>query len=512
MIPHVGIDLGTTFSCMSYIDENGLPVVIKNSEGAETTPSVVWFDGKLAYVGKKANDRKLQANAPIYEFIKRDMGKDRVHRYVINGYNFGACGLSVIILKKLRMEAFNFFKKKGWLSQEDTLQSLVIPAVITVPAYFGDKQRYETRLAGIAAGFDVTAIINEPTAAALTYGITLTRPQKILVFDLGGGTFDVTILQIAEGNANVIASNGADQLGGKDWDAIIESYLFNEFEAQTKQEVPDDMGWELQKTALDAKFALTENAQTNIVLNAAGEAADITLYRERPASENDASNLFFVDEADDKFYFEERSLDKLTLCKTILSNTLEEAGLTWNALDGIVLAGGSSRMPMIPKMLEKLSGRTIKSDVKGFNFDTAIAQGAALYGRNRSRVVDVSSKSIGIELKTNKGAIVEHLIKKNSPLPISISQIFPAEANAVLKIYEGDEESTNPEDWTLRGRLELGNPSGDVTVNLSIDFNGVINATVEANGIKAQLKIKSDAGDIDASELKNRIDTIEVRL
>ncbi|MEJ7768878.1 MAG: Hsp70 family protein, partial [Chitinophagaceae bacterium] len=226
MIPHVGIDLGTTFSCMSYMDEHGLPKVIKNVDSQDSTPSVIWFDGKLEYVGKKANDRKLQANSPIYEFVKRDIGKEPGHRYVINGYNYGACGLSAIILKKLRMEAFNFFKKKGWLSQEDTMRSLTIPAVITVPAYFGDKQRYETRLAGIAAGFDVTAIINEPTAAALTYGIDLNHSQLILVFDLGGGTLDVTILEIKDGDARVIASDGADQLGGKDWDAVIEGYLF----------------------------------------------------------------------------------------------------------------------------------------------------------------------------------------------------------------------------------------------------------------------------------------------
>lgn len=510
MIPHAGIDLGTTFSCMSYIDENGIPVVIRNSEGHVTTPSVVWFDGKMAYVGKKANDRKLQANSPIYEFVKRDIGKDLGHRYVINGYNFGACGISAIILKKLKTEAFSFFKKKGWLSQDDTLQSLLIPAVITVPAYFGDKQRHETRLAGIAAGFDVFAIINEPTAAALTYGIQLNKQQKILVFDLGGGTFDVTILQIKEGEAKVIASDGADELGGKDWDAIIEAYLFSEFENQTKLEVPDDMGWELQKQALDAKFALTENEQKNITLYAGGETAEIELFRERPASEDALANMFIVEDNDDKFYFEERSLDRLTQCKAVLSNTLEKAKLTWNDIDEIVLAGGASRMPMIPKMLEKLSQRTIRQNIPGFSYDTAIAQGAALYGRNKSRVTDVSSKSIGIELKTSAGSINEHLIKKNSPLPISITQVFPAEANAVLKVYEG--ESNNPEECILRGRLELGNPSGEVTVSLSIDFNGVIQASVEANGIKALLKIKSEESDIDAAELKAKIDMIDIRL
>ncbi len=271
MIPHVGIDLGTTFSCMSYIDDNGVPQVIKNSEGGETTPSVIWFDGKTAYVGKKANDRKLQANSPIYEFVKRDIGKNVRNRYVIDGFDYGACGMSAIILKKFRIEAYHFFKKKAFLSQQDTLQNLKIPAVISVPAYFGDKERYETRLAGIAAGFDVIAIINEPTAAALTYGIALQDTKKVLVFDLGGGTFDVTILNVGNGEAKVIASDGADQLGGKDWDIIIEEYILAAFENQTQRAVPDDMGYEVQQHALQAKFDLTDNEQTSILLNAAAK-------------------------------------------------------------------------------------------------------------------------------------------------------------------------------------------------------------------------------------------------
>ncbi len=221
-------------------------------------------------------------------------------------------------------------------------------------------------------------------------------------------------------------------------------------------------------------------------------------------------SLIIEDEMDDQFYFEERSLDRLTLCKAILSNALDKAGMTWNDIDEIVLAGGSSRMPMIPKMLEQVSNKNIRRSIPGFSYDTAIAQGAALYGRNKNRVIDVSSKSIGIELKTSRGVVNEHLIKKNSPLPISISQTFRAEANAVLKVYEG--ESINPEDCVLRGRLELGNPSGEVLVGLSVDFNGVIHASVESESVKAQLKIKSDEGDIDAFELKEKIDAIDIRL
>jgi molecular chaperone DnaK len=510
MIPLIGIDLGTTFSCMSYIDENGVPTIIKNSDGQDSTPSVIWFDGKVAYVGKKANDRKIQANSPIYEFVKRDIGRDVGDRYTVNGFNFGACGFSAITLKKLHLDAFNFFKRKNLLSKDDNSKDISLPAVITVPAYFGDKARQETRLAGIAAGFDVIAIINEPTAAALTYGINLVEPKKILVFDLGGGTFDVTIIEIQNGEAKVLTSDGADQLGGKDWDSIIEAYLISEFEKQTGTDFPYDMGWDLQKMALDAKFSLTDNLETEVIINANGATANITLHREETGEgKNDFGGLL-ADEDSSSFYFEERSQDKLMVCKAVLANSLQKVGLSWNDFDEIILAGGSCRMPMIPKMLENLSKRKIKTNIPGFNLDTAISQGAAIFGRNRQRVVDVTSKSIGIELRENNRKIVEHLIKKDSPLPISISQTFPAEANAVLKVYEG--ESKNPDDCDQRGRLELGNPKGVVTITLNIDISGVIHASVEAENLKAELKIRSSVGDIDVGELKSRIEAIEVRL
>lgn len=287
--------------------------------------------------------------------------------------------------------------------------------------------------------------------------------------------------------------------------------MFAEFERQTQNEIPDDMSWELQKQALESKYQLSENPEASIFLNASGSNAEITLYRER--EEDDfafyGDGLSALDE-DNKFYFEERSENLLTLCKAIMHSMLEKAKLTWNDIDDIVLAGGSSRMPMIPKMLENISGKAIRRNIPGYNFDTAVSQGAALYGRNTNRVIDISSKSIGIEVKQAGKPIIEHLIKKNTPLPFRITDTFPAEENAVLLVYEG--ESTNPVDCILRGRLELGNPSGQVIVGLAIDISGVIYATVEANGAKAQLKIKSDDDDIDFKELKEKIDLIDIRL
>ncbi|CAG5002174.1 Chaperone protein DnaK [Dyadobacter sp. CECT 9275] len=509
MIPRIGIDLGTTFSCVSCIDETGIPVIIKNSDGQETTASVIWFDGKVAYVGKKANDRKLQMNSPIYEFIKRDMGKDLSHRYLINGVNCKATGYSAMILKKLKIEAFFYFKRKGLLSPSDTIDTLSIPAVITVPAYFGFKERYETKKAGIAAGLDVIDVINEPTAAALTYGFSLSDSKKVMVFDLGGGTFDVTVLQMGSEKAHVVASDGSDELGGKNWDSIIENYLLAEFERQTGAEIPDDMLWEVQKQALESKYELSENMEKTLWVNASGKTAEINLYRERLEDE-----FSFYDEDDDnKFYFEERSADLLMLCKAITRNILDKAGMTWNDIDDIVLAGGSCRMPMIARMLENISGKNVRKNIPGYNLDTAIAQGAALYGRNRNRVVDVSSKSIGIEVRQNNRVVINHLIRKNTPLPFSIAETFPAEENAVLFVYEG--ESINPDECALRGKLELGNSPGRVEVGMSIDVSGIINATVEVNGTKAALKIKpeSDAeDDLDVLELKGLIDSIDIRL
>ncbi|MCF0051610.1 Hsp70 family protein [Dyadobacter sp. LJ53] len=512
MIPRVGIDLGTTFSCMSYIDEQGIPVIIKNSDGQDTTPSVIWFDGKVAYVGKKANDRKLQANSPVYEFVKRDIGKSVSNRYVIDGFDYGAVGMSAIILRKLKYDAFYFFKRKAWLSPDDTLQNLVIPAVITVPAYFRDKQRHETRLAGIAAGFDVIAIVNEPTAAALTYGFDLNETKRIMVFDLGGGTFDASILEIAKGNAKVIASDGADQLGGKDWDKIIKDYLLAEFERQTGKEVPDDLCWDIDRHANESKINLTEQPEINVLLNAEGNVAELTLYRERPAGSGDVLTDFILDDEneDGGFYFEERAQDLLAICKAIMNNMLDKAGFTWNDIDDIVLAGGSSRMPMISKMLEQVSRKKIRRSISGYSFDTAISQGAAIYGRNRERVIDVTSKSVGIEMRQSGKMIIEHLIKKNMPLPVSITETFPAERNTTLKIYEG-EDSTDPEHCYPRGKLQLENPAGKVVVGLTIDAFGIIHASIDSNGTKAELRIQSEEGEIDIVELKSKIEAIDLR-
>lgn len=507
----VGIDLGTTFSCMAYIGEDGTPKVIPNSDSMETTPSVIFFDGKMAYVGKKANDRKITPTSPIYEFVKRDMGKprDETPQYESNGYYFGATGMSAIILRKLKKEAFNFFKKKGLIASTAEEKNTAIPAVITVPAYFGDLARQETRNAGYAAGLEVVAIINEPTAAALAYGRSLSERRKLMVFDLGGGTFDVTILETYKGESKVIGSDGASELGGKDWDDLIMSYLYNEFRKRTGHSIPDDMGWEVQQKALQAKFDLTENEHTSVIITTAGDDVEIPLFRSNP----NAGSLeeFDMTGDDASFYFEERSYELLTLCRTICTRALDKARLTWGDIDEVILAGGSCRMPMIPDMLEDLTKKRIQRNIPGFSYDTAIAIGAVIYGSKRSAVQDVTSKAIGVEVTQHGRKLIEHLIERNKLLPVEVKREFKAEPNAVLKVYEG--ESVRPDECVLRGRLELGNPEGKVSVTMSVNMDGVLLSVVEfPPDARRELTIQTEDGNIDKVELKNRIHAIDVRL
>jgi|ERR1035437_483206 molecular chaperone DnaK len=509
----LGIDLGTTYSCVAFIDEEGIPKVLPTTDGMETTPSVIWFDGKAAFIGKKANDRKITPTSPIYEFVKRDIGKPKYinTRYEINGYYYGAEGLSAIILRKLKKEAFNFFKRKGIIPQESEEKNTIIPAVITVPAYFGDLQRHETRNAGYAAGLNVISIINEPTAAALAFGRNLQENKKIMVFDLGGGTFDVTILRIHEGEAKVIVSDGADQLGGKDWDELIMEYLYSEFKKRTGKDIPDDMGWEIQQKALQAKLDLTDNTQTTIIISNEGDDVEIMLYRA-----NEIKNPSFLDfdmdmDADHPFYFEERSSNLLSLCRTICTRVIEKAELKWGDIDDIVLAGGSCRMPMVPQMLEELIGRKIPRNIPGFSYDTAIAIGAAMYGFKRSNVKDVTSKTIGIEVKVNGRSFIEHLIQKNKLLPVLVEENFMAEQNAVLKVYEG--ESHSKDECILRGRLELGNTEGNVKVTMSVNEDGVLSSLVEfPPDHKKELHIKTDNGEVNKEELRQKVNAIDIRL
>lgn len=488
---HVGIDLGTTFSALAYIDTDSQAKIIPSSEGKETTPSVIWFDGNNAMVGEKVNAMKLLpgVNLQIYEFVKRDMGKPvekiapvdgdefigaEPAPYRINGFSYGAAGMSAIILKKLRLEAIRYLQNRGLLDSDIDVKNFLLDTVITVPAYYGDKERQDTRMAGLAAGLNVIGVINEPTAAALAYGFGRQTQQKILVFDLGGGTFDVTVLEVNRGEAKVLASDGANTLGGKNWDEAIQNYLYNAFYEKNGKDIPDDKGFHVQQKALEAKFALTDHEETTVTIILENGDLEVTLYRSKP-EDIDPDDEFSMD--DDTFYFDERSTDLVGFCRRVCNRVMDKAGLDWQDLDEVVLAGGACRMPMIHEMLEDLTRRKIKEHIKGFDLDTAVALGAAIYGRDRAKVTDVVSHSVGVKVMEDRRYVVDYFLRKNTQLPAVMEKTYPADADAVLSVYEG--ESSRPDECALRGRIELDNPEGNVKIAMNADVHGMLKVVAD---------------------------------
>lgn len=491
-IPTIGIDLGTTFCCVSYINQEGKPEVITDNRGRITTPSVIWFDGKNAYVGEEANKKKITAFSPIFEFFKRDMGKTyRVKSgekkrspYEIEGINYGAIGMSAILLRKLKRDAWQFFKKKKIIDQSIKESEFSVDAIITVPAYFGEEARMATKYAGTLAGLNVVATINEPTAASLTYGVSTGDNKQILVFDLGGGTLDVTVLQVVSGGFfKVIASDGNTELGGKDWDDIIIKYFEEKFSEETGTEFPMERLFDLQQLAIQSKKDLSDNTETIVYLSANGFDIELPLYRS--ASESGDLN--------GQFFFDEKCKDLTTRCLERCSTVLKSSSLNWNDIDEIVLAGGSCRMPMIKQLLEKASNKKIETNHLNFDFDTAISFGASILGQKSEKIIDVTSKSVGIKLvNQQQKEFIDHLIVKNSALPAKIRKKYLADPFAKLEIFEG--ESKDPNECIQLGTLELENTCDSVVIIIEIDKNGILKvlADYQPEGTK-ETKIKGSS-------------------
>lgn len=488
---HIGIDLGTTFCCVAYISE-GIPQIIPDNRGREITPSVIWFDGKTSYVGEEANKKKTTVFSPIKEFFKRDMGKptedmpgkSEKAAYEVSGIKYGAIGMSAILLRKLKRDTWQYFKKKKIIDEAIKEAEFKIDAIITVPAYFGDEARQATKCAGELAGLNVIGIINEPTAASLTFGISVNENKKIMVLDLGGGTFDVTILEIINGDFNkVIATGGNVELGGKDWDDIIIDYLKENFKKVTSTEIPVERVYDLQQLAIQAKKDLSDSEETTVLISANGFDLEIKLNRTTPKDEG----IFDLDISDnnERFNFDERCTDLLNACSSRCLEVLDKSKLSWDDIDEIVLAGGSCRMPMVHELFENLSNKKIKRHREGFSYDTAIAIGAAIYGQSKGRIEDVASKSIGIKLTDNKQReIIDHLIYKNTTLPAKVRKQYMTDPYAILEVYEG--ESNEPRECAYMGKLELENTSEHVTIMLEIDENGILRvlADYQPEGIK----------------------------
>lgn len=530
----IGIDLGTTYCCMAHVDDEGNPHVIPNAEGNETTPSVICLKGKKAWVGEKANMRKDVAPHQVHEFVKRDMGAPveippnlfdegnhpEAKPYAVGGFKYGAAGMSAIILRKLKKDAIRFFKREGQLPKDVDEKNLDLDATITVPAYFGDVERQQTKLAGYAAGLNVTSIVNEPTAAAFSYGLGHEGGKNIMVFDLGGGTFDVTILRMrSDGKAEVLATDGHRTLGGKDFDTLIQDYLHDAYDRQHGGVIPEDYLYEVQQAALHAKMELSEKEKTTAIFETDQGEMRVDLHRTAPPEQDE----FSMNGANNDFYFEQRATSLLNRCRSLSESVLEdvdyealrgiERDMEWEDLDEVIMAGGSCRMPMIPKMLERMTGQTVRQHIEGFDYDTAVAIGAALYGEHPDHALDVVSHSLGIKLQNPDDGrfYIEHLIEKNQRLPVDVEETYRAGSNAVLEVYQG--ESSRPDECVSRGRLELDNAEGPVTIGLHASRDGTLTATADypPDGKKeAELKSELYTYDERAMPLREQVQSLRI--
>ncbi|EIT85228.1 molecular chaperone DnaK [Fictibacillus macauensis ZFHKF-1] len=471
----IGIDLGTTNSCVAVM-EGGEATVIPNPEGSRTTPSVVAFKDGDRSVGEVAK-RQAVTNPNTIISIKRHMGTQ--HKVEVEGKGYTPQEISAIILQKLKNDAESYLGEK------------VERAVITVPAYFNDAQRQATKDAGQIAGLTVERIINEPTAAALAYGLEEDTDQKILVFDLGGGTFDVSILEIGDGNFDVLATSGDNELGGDDFDQVIIDYLVQQFKQENGIDLAQDkMALQRLKDAAEkAKKELSGVTQTQISL---------------PFITADATGPKHLELSLSRAKFEELSSDLVERTMGPTRQALNDAGFSPNDIDKVILVGGSTRIPAVQDAIKKFTG---KEPFKGVNPDEVVALGAAIQGGVITGdvkdvvLVDVTPLSLGIE---TLGGVFTKLIDRNTAIPTTKSQVFSTAADnqpsVDIHVLQGEREMA-AHNKTL-GRFQLTDippaPRGvpQVEVSFDIDANGIVNVRAKDLGTNKEqsITIKSSSG------------------
>ena len=503
----IGIDLGTTNSCVAVM-EGGEPVVIANAEGNRTTPSVVAFSKTgERMVGQVAKRQAVTNSDRTISSIKRHMGTD--YKVDIDGKKYTPQEISAMILQKLKADA------------EAYLGGTVSEAVITVPAYFNDAQRQATKDAGKIAGLEVKRIINEPTAAALAYGVDKEAEQKIMVYDLGGGTFDVSILDIGDGVIEVLATNGNTHLGGDDFDEAIMKYLVDEFKKAEGIDLSNDKVamQRLKEAAEKAKIELSGVTSSNITL---------------PYITADATGPKHLDVTLTRAKFNELTAHLVEATVGPVKQAMADAGLTANDISKVLLVGGSSRIPAVQEEVKKLTG---KDGFKGINPDECVAVGAAIQGGvlggdvKGLLLLDVTPLSLGIE---TMGGVFTKLIDRNTTIPTKKSQVFSTAADnqtsVEVHVLQGEREMA-AYNKTL-GKFQLTGiapaPRGvpQIEVTFDIDANGIVNVSAKDLGTGAEQKITITASsnlskeDIDkavkeaeqyAAEDKARKDEVDTR-
>ena len=442
----IGIDLGTTYSAVAIINDLGKPEILNNREGENITPSVVFFQEGLPIVGTMAKRSAAGAPLDVVQFVKRYMADPTWKFETDGGETFNAEEVSAIILKRLKEDA------------ELVLgEGTVTDAVITVPAYFDDSRRRATIDAGTIAGLNVRRVLNEPTAAALAYGLDAEGGGTVLVYDLGGGTFDVTLMRIGDGAFDVIATDGDSKLGGFDWDNELMIWLNKQFMEAGGSNLSDDPSAEadLREKSEMAKRSLTSVAKTNVVLSHGGVSKVIQVTRDQ---------------------FNDLTSHLLSRSRDLTESVVEEAGLAWSQVDRLLLVGGSTRMPMVKEMVEQLAGKPAERTI---NPDEVVALGAAVQGylsdvaEGRSgslpelfqgsvpQVLDVTSQGLGVLAQKGDTGIMENviIIPRNTKIPQKMSGHFGTtvdqQEEVKVQVTQGDDVDPDYVTHVGEGHMKL---------------------------------------------------------